>query len=325
VHVPTGAGRSAQFLARRRTGPAIDGDKPDSCLDEPPRQQQVLPQGMPAVAVADGCRLAGHLEGLAAARLDGQLKGPLVYVLPFIGYSIARAGPCGEIQAVQQPAPFLHALGLRRREQIGSFETGHGGMVVGRADEQRAVDGTQVAARANIRGAKDGIADALDEPDVGGGVALAGPNFGQYGTDIRRVGRRTSLAAQEVVHRVEMVADVVDMRHRADQRKMLGQLGQARVKFADAHTGHGGGNRPIRAPNSLRRCGLQVPRIEMTGPATQQDEDARLRGSTAAQCLFAIDARRNHARKGPMKNADAAGLEQLAARDHSGRLPLGAR
>ena len=136
--------------------------------------------------------------------------------------SISLAGAFGGIQAAKQPAASLHPIGLLRREEIGSSETRHGWIVGGRADEQRAVDGAQVSARSDIWGAEDGITDALDQPDVGRGGALAGSHLGQHGTDVRRVGRRTSLAAQAVVHGVKMVADVPDMRHRPDQGKMLG-------------------------------------------------------------------------------------------------------
>ena len=320
VHVPARTGRSAQLFARRRARPAIDGDEPDSRLDEPARQQQVLSQGMHAVAVAHGRGLSFHLERLAPARSARQLKGPAVQILPISQWLDFRRGARGRIQAVQQPAAFLHALGRHRRKQlVGSFEARHGRVIGCRADEQRAVDQAQVAARADIRGAEDGIADALDQPDVGGDVALAGSNLGQDGTDVRSVGGRIRLAAQAVVHGVEMVADVADVRHRPDQAEMLGQRGQARVQLADAHAGDRRGDRLVGAANFRGRLGLQVPGIEVAGPAAQQDEDARLLGGTAAKSSVAIDARRNHPRA-PESSADPAGLEKSAAGDHGGPL-----
>ena len=54
-------------------------------------------------------------------------------------------------------------------------------------------------------------------------VRWRGSNLRQDGTDVGRVGGRIRLAAQAVVHGVEMVADVSDMRHRPDQAEMLGQ------------------------------------------------------------------------------------------------------
>ena len=62
------------------------------------------------------------------------------------------------------------------------------------------------------------------------------------------------------------------------------------------HAGDRGGDRLVGAANFRRRRGLQVPRIEVAGPAAQQDEDAGLLGGTAAKSSVAIDARGNHPR-----------------------------
>ena len=98
-----------------------------------------------------------------------------------------------------------------------------------------------------------------------------------------------------------MVADVADVRHRPDQAEMLGQRGQARMQLADAHAGDRRGDRLVGAANLRRRLGLQVPGIEVAGPAAQQDEDARLLGGTAAKSSIAIDARGNHPRQAQVK------------------------
>ena len=132
----------------------------------------------------------------------------------------------------------------------------------------------------------------------------------------------SGLAAQAVVHGVEMVADVADVRHRPDQAEMPGQRGQARVQLADAHAGDRRGDRPVGAANFRRRRGLQVPGVEVAGSAAQQDEDARLLGGTAAKSSLAIDARRNHPRQAQSQGADPAGLEKSAARDQGGLLSL---
>ena len=101
--------------------------------------------------------------------------------------------------------------------------------------------------------------------------------------------------------------------------------GQARMQLADAHAGDRRGDRLVGAANFRRRLGLQVPGVEVTGPAAQQDEDARLLGGTAAQSSLAIDARGNHPRQAHGQGADPAGLQQSAARDPRGRMSLVAR
>ncbi len=309
--------------ARGRARPAIDGDEADSRLDQPACQQQVLPQGMPAVAVAHGRRLAFQVERLPARGPRRQLEGPLVDVLPFLLDAIVLA--VGRIQVVQQSAAALQPIRLRRREQVGRLEARRTRIVGSRADEQRTVVSAKEAARADVRSAEDGIADALDQPDVGSDVALAGSHLGQHGADVRGVGGGFGLAAQAVVHGIEMVADVADVRHRPDQGEMPGQRGQAHVQLAEAHPGDGRGNRLVWAADAVRGIGLQVPGVEVAGSAAQQDEDARPLGRAAAETLLAIDPCGDHARHGQVQGAEPASLEKPAAREQGGGGPPGGR
>jgi len=178
---------------------------------------------MHTVTLAHGRGLAFHLERLAQARSARQFIGPAVHILPISQGSTSVRGPRGMIQAAQQPAALLHSTGRNRRKQlVWSLKARHGRVIRGRADEQRAVDQAQVTPIADVRGAEDGIAHAFDQPHVRRHGALCGSNLRQDGTEVRRVGGRIRLAAQAVVHGVEMVADVSDMRHRPDQAEMLG-------------------------------------------------------------------------------------------------------
>ncbi len=72
--------------------------------------------------------------------------------------------------------------------------------------------------------------------------------------------------------------------------------GQPRMKLADAHPGDRRGDGLVGAANFRGRLGLQVPGIEVTGSAAQQDKDAGLLGGTAAKSSVAIDARGNRPR-----------------------------
>ncbi len=232
----------------------------------------------------------------------------------------ARVGAGGRVQALQQPAPALQPLGRQvgRRQQLGRrLEIRRRGVVLGRAHEQRGVGRTQVAARGDVRGAEYRIANALDEPDVGRHAPLAGPQLGQHGTDVRSVGRGAGHAAQQVVHRVEMVADRPGVRHRPDQAEVLGQVRQPHVQLADAHAGDRRGDRRIGAADLGRGGRLQVPGVEVAGAAAQQDEDARF-GGAVARPAHPIDAGRHHAGHGEVEQAGAAELQQAAARDRGG-------
>src|SRR5262245_50240237 len=100
----------------------------------------------------------------------------------------------------------------------------------------------EVTTCANIGSAENRISDALDQPDIRSNGALRGSNFGQNRPDVRRVERCFRLAAQQMMHGVEMVTNVSDMRHRPDQAEMLSQFCQSRVKLRDLHTGYRRGN-----------------------------------------------------------------------------------
>src|SRR5205085_2732913 len=85
VHVPAGGGGPAAGLARRLTGPAVDGDEADSRFDEPAGQQQVLSERMHAIAIAHGSGFALQFEDLTAAGAVGEFGGTVVQVVPIAG------------------------------------------------------------------------------------------------------------------------------------------------------------------------------------------------------------------------------------------------
>ena len=124
------------------------------------------------------------------------------------------------------------------------------------------------------------------------------------------------------MHGVEMVADVSDVRHRADQAEVPGQEGQARMKLGELHAGDRGGNGLVRSANLGRRLRFQVPRVEMAGPAAEQNVDARLLGGAAAKSALGVDACGHRPRQPESQRADPAGLEQPAAGNPSRPLSL---
>src|SRR5205823_8728528 len=75
LHVPARAGRPAARLSRSGTGPAVDGHEADARLNKPPGQQQVLPQGVTAVAVAHTRVFPLDVKRLARPRRSEERRG----------------------------------------------------------------------------------------------------------------------------------------------------------------------------------------------------------------------------------------------------------
>jgi hypothetical protein len=241
-------------------------------LDEASRQEQVLPQRMPAVAVAHLVRLTMQLENLPPARPGGQLEGTPVQIIPVSREPIAAVAGA---EPVQQLSPVLHAARVGRGEQlVRPAIVRHGGMVIRRTDEHRRVPGAEVAAGPDERRDEDAGPAGIEQPEVAGDIAPIGPHRGEDGADVRRIVRRPRLAGQAVVHGVEMVADVADVHHRADDREMLRQRSHARVQLGELQSRDGRRGRSIGSADSLRRVRLEVPGIKMARPAAQPDEDA---------------------------------------------------
>src|SRR5262249_4100723 len=109
-----------------------------------------------------------------------------------------------------------------------------------------------------------------------------------------------------------MVADVADVRHRADEGEVLRQAGQPGVQLADPHPGDLRGDRPVRPADLVGGAGLEVPGVDVAGPATEQDEDARPVGGAAGRPAAGLEAGRAEAGQADREGADTPGLEELA-------------
>src|SRR5205085_1807628 len=172
-----------------------------------------------------------EVEDLATALPTGELERAAMQVVP-VPEGRAGAGGGLAVHDVDQPAKAQQALRLRRGLQfVGGLETGHGGMVVGRADEEGREPGAEVAAAADVGSAEYWVADATNQPDVIGDVAFGRSEARDNGSQVGRIRRGAGLAAQQVVHGVEMVTDVADVGHRADEADVLGQGSEARVQL----------------------------------------------------------------------------------------------
>src|SRR5262245_20098949 len=109
-----------------------------------------------------------------------------------------------------------------------------------------------------------------------------------------------------------MVADVADVRHRADEGEVLRQAGQPGVQLADPHPGDLRGDRPVRPADLVGCAGLEVPGVDVAGPATEQDEDARPLGGATGEPAAGLDAGGNDAGHADREGANSPGLEELA-------------
>ncbi len=224
MHVPARSRRPAAGLAGSWASPAVDCHEADSRLDQPARQQEILSERMATITIPRGGRFPVQFEDLPAAGSAGQFEGATMQLAPIPGRPHLLAENRRKIDRVEQAAPPAQAFRLNRGlELVGSLEVRQRGMVVGRADKQRAALGAEMAAVADVRGAEDRITNAADEPNVIRQVALGGPYAREDGTEVRRIGGGSSLAAQQVVHGVEVVADISHVCHRTDQAEMLRQ------------------------------------------------------------------------------------------------------
>ncbi len=111
------------------------------------------------------------------------------------------------------PVPESKPLNSVRRP----CKAGHGGIILSRANEEWGKGAPERASSTDVRGTENGIADALDQPDIGCHAPLAWSDLGQHGSDIRRIRWRTGFPTQAVVHGIEVIADVARVRHRPDQ------------------------------------------------------------------------------------------------------------
>src|SRR5262249_55633738 len=109
-----------------------------------------------------------------------------------------------------------------------------------------------------------------------------------------------------------MVADVADVGHRADEGEVLRQAGQPGVQLANPHPGDLRGDRPVRPADLVGCPGLEVPSIDVAGPATEQDEDARPVGGPAGQPATGLGAGGDGAGQADREGADTPGWEKLA-------------
>ena len=166
-------------------------------------------------------------------------------------------------------------------------------------------------------GAKDRRPDALDQPRVGDQVALARPVLGDKRAEIWLVVGHAlcdalhGLAAKQVVHRVEVVADGARVGHRVDQRELVSDLGQLGVHFVDAHARHLGGQGLVRSADRVGRVGLHVPGIDVARSAAEQEEDARLLGGHGFAAGVQLVAAPDRSRQAQRKRAQATGDEGL--------------
>ena len=81
------------------------------------------------------------------------------------------------------------------------------------------------------------------------------------------------LAAEQIVHRVEVIADRARMRHGIDEREVVGQLCQFCVHLIDAHARHFGVDWFVGAAIVQRCVRFHIPGVNVTWSTTKQDED----------------------------------------------------
>ena len=118
------------------------------------------------------------------------------------------------------------------------------------------------------------------QADVRNRIAFRRANHAQHGTRRRVVGRlRAATDLTSIVPgdrgvnrgRVSIVDSVM---HRADYGRAVGVLSELRQVLTHLVARQRSGNRRELATNGIRRVGLHIPHVEMTGSSVQKDEDA---------------------------------------------------
>jgi hypothetical protein len=116
------------------------------------------------------------------------------------------------------------------------------------------------------------------------------------------------------VHRIEVIADVPGVGHRADQGELVGVCREFGVQLADSHPWHPGRGRLIRPANFGGCVGLQIPGINVAGSAAKQDKDARF--PARAGFTRAAEPCRHRSGQAHAKHTDPAQLQQTTAREN---------
>lgn len=164
--------------------------------------------------------------------------------------------------------------------------------------------------------AEHGGTDALDQPGVRQQVVLVGQVLGDDRADVGQVVRNPlldplhDLTAEQVVHRVEVIADRPRVRHRTDQAEMIRDLRELRMQFRKVHAGHLRRNRLVRATDLERCLGLEVPGVDVARSATEQHEDAAFLGGHRVSGRIEAVLAEDEPGHREIEEAQAAGLER---------------
>jgi hypothetical protein len=119
------------------------------------------------------------------------------------------------------------------------------------------------------------------------------------------------LTAEQVVHRVEVIADGARVRHGIDQRELVGEFRQFGVHFVDEHSRDAGVDGHVRAAVVNRGFGFHVPRVNVTGAPAEEHKNARLLGSHCLAGFIDIVAAHDNPRQTHAESTEATGKHGL--------------
>ena len=128
-------------------------------------------------------------------------------------------------------------------------------------------------AGATVRQVAAGAADGLGNQDVGRHLAAAALEIAEDAAFVRMF----DAAGEEPAGLHHLMAGVVNggggVVTAADERILVGVFGHLREDFADLHSGHVGVDGLERPTYLIRRLGLRIPGIDLTGAAHQEEHD----------------------------------------------------
>ena len=261
-------GKCCRWVSQPRV---VDGDVRNAALDQAPRGQAGLSEGVAAVPVAQGVLLLGKIEHLARVAQD-QLVGLLFSLVHGLQRGVALEGLFERVQVVQELAAGLLAL-------VGDALSDHA--LHGEAGLLRIAAGGEGRVTRSQEARLGEAAQRLGEHDVGRDQAAI-PGVEALEQRVPRRRRRDTrvrspgfLPGLHHVSRRFMGVDAV--RQAADDGVLVGLFGQQGQQFSDDDAIHVGGDGFIeRAAVVVPGGGLGIERIQVRRAAPHPDLDHRL-------------------------------------------------
>ena len=162
------------------------------------------------------------------------------------------------------------------------------------------------------------VPHAVEHGRVAGEIVARGD-----AVEVARPARIRRLAGQDAMDRDQVVP--LRMRHRADDRQLIGPRREAGEMLADLDAGHGRRDRLELAADLVGRLGLHVERVVLPQPAAEQDHDHRPRPARRPAARGRRAPARQQPRQPHPQQPRVADLDETASRQIGRNVAVPAR